>query len=192
MRSFILRILKSLKIKLVVKKVEVHSYLSYLRLDFIDRFDNYIVFEIFYNETDFFSDSLQLIGSSESNPYGFSDSIRSCCKLIGDHNDYKKFKKSVPTKEDLDLFFKTHMENLVDNLIRIDFGEHVKVKTIDFYLRPTLILMVQFNVKGKRVKPLKVFIGEKITYDYSSLGDDYVYVEKFIEKFSNAIYCSVN
>ena len=88
MRRFILNILGSLKIKLVVKKVEVHSYLSYLRIDFIDKFENFIVFEIFYNETDFFSKTLKLIGDNKSNPYGLSDSIRSCCKLIGTNKDY--------------------------------------------------------------------------------------------------------
>lgn len=187
MRRFILNILGSLKIKLVVKKVEVHSYLSYLRIDFIDKFENFIVFEIFYNETDFFSKTLKLIGDNKSNPYGLSDSIRSCCKLIGTNKDYLNLNKPVPTKEDLDEFFKSHMENLVDRIITIPSDRFIKIKTVDFYLRPTLILIVQFNLRGKRVKPVKIFLGEKIQYDLEGLGKDSCYVEKFLDKLEAEI-----
>lgn len=183
MRSFILRILKSLKVKLVVYKTEIHSFLTFLRLDFMDVHGKFYTFEIFYNETDFFSKELKLIGDSKSNPYGMSDSIRSCCTLIGSNVDYREFERPVPTKEDLDDFFETQMQQLVDDLIGLDYGEFIAVKTIDFYTRPTLILMVQFNVKGKRVKPLKIFIGEEITYNYKNVKEeDRIYVKNFINQ----------
>lgn len=187
MKYFMMRALKALGISCVLRTTEVESYLNYYRMDYVDKYDNYSVFEIFYNDTDVFTKDLKYIGSEESNYlifndpseeqrfYSISESLRSCCRVIGTFEDYKALKKPLPTQEDLDKYFEERLFNISEEIRALQFSDF-SIRRVDVYAKPTLMIFIHLNNKGKRIKPIKIFIGEKITYS----GD--VDVSKVIRK----------
>ena len=179
MNNFIRRVIKSMGVLTVLKEYKVESFLTYYRMDFRDKYDNYIVFDIFYNETDIFTTDLKYIGSGRD--YSLSDGIRSRCKIIGSLTDYLAYRKELPSKEILDEHFKKHAHNLVENIVKIKVADF-HIRRVDFYTSPTLMLFVHISYKTKRVPPIKIFIGEEITY---SGGID---VDLLLSKIREVLY----
>jgi len=161
MRDFIIKTIGMIGVSFIVKEIYIDSFLSYLRLDFVNKYGKYCIFDVFYNETDFFSETLVLIGKGRE--VSLSDSLRTRIKVIGDFKDYKNYKYSVPTKESLDKIFSDKMEELTCELCSIKV-ENFSIRNVEFYSSPTLMLFIHFNYKGRRQRPMKIFIGEEISY----------------------------
>ncbi|MFQ9249424.1 MAG: hypothetical protein ACLR3R_19460 [Clostridium paraputrificum] len=179
MKTFIRRVLKSMNILTVLKEYEVKSYLTYYRMDFRDSYNNYIVFDIFFNETDLFSEELRYIGSGKD--YSLSDVIRSRCKVIGNLKSYLNYKKALPSVEDLNKFFEDGMTGLVDKILDIKVQDII-VRKVSFYTFPTLMIFIHLNYKLVRIPVIKIFIGEEINMDYNPS------VNLFIEQVRRVLY----
>lgn len=179
MNKFIRRIIKSMGVLTILKECKVESFLTYYRMDFRDKYDNYIVFDIFYNETDVFTTDLKYIGSGRD--YSLSDGIRSRCKIIGSLTDYLAYKRELPTKEMLDEYFKESMDLIVNCISQISVPDF-HIRRVDFYTSPTLMLFVHISYKTKRVSPIKIFVGEEITYSGG------VNVDLLLDKIKEVIY----
>lgn len=180
MKTFIRRVLKSMGVLTVLKEHEVISYLTYYRMDFRDIYGNYITFDIFYNDTDLFSEDLLYIGMG--NEYTLSDCIRSRCKVIGDLKDYLSMEKKIPTSEELDEFFVNSISTLTDRISSIKV-KNVIVRKVTFYTTPTLMVFIHLNYKLKRVPPIKIFIGQDHNYKFNTE------VDLFLEKLEEVIKC---
>lgn len=179
MKTFIRRVLKSMNILTVLKEYEVKSYLTYYRMDFRDSYNNYIIFDIFYNETDLFSEDLKYLG--EGKDYSLSDIIRSRCKVVGDLKSYLNYQKPLPSEKDLAEFFEQSMNKLVEEISSIKVQD-VIVRKVSFYTFPTLMVFIHLNYKLVRIPVIKLFIGEKTNYTYNSS------VDSFLEKVRRILY----
>lgn len=184
MINFIERIIKSYGVKIFLESRTVESYLNYYRGIFVDRYGNYVICELFYNDTDLFTKSLKYLKCNEVEKYkdySLSDSIRSCCKVIGGFEEYKQFKKPLPTKEELDEYFRNALFDVAENIQSIRVP-NFSIRSVNVYSNPTLMIIITLNEKGKRIKPLKIFIGEKITYSGTSNLDELI---KRVEEIIN-------
>lgn len=179
MKNFILKTIGMVGVSLVFKETYIDSYLSYMRIDFVDKYGKFCIFDVFYNDTQFFTEDLLLLGTGKEK--SLSDLLRSRIKVIGSLEDYKVFYKKIPSKEDLDKLFCTSMETLVSEIMSINI-KWFSLRKVDFYSDPALMLFIHFNYKGKRQKPIKIFIGEKISYS-SDLD-----VSLLIEKIEEVLY----
>lgn len=179
MKTFIRRVLKSMNILTVLKEYEVKSYLTYYRMDFRDSYNNYIVFDIFFNETDLFSEDLKYIG--EGKDYSLSDIIRSRCKVVGDLKAYLNYQKALPSVENLNKFFEDGINNLVEQISNIKVQDII-VRKVSFYTFPTLMIFIHLNYKLVRIPVIKIFIGEEFNYDYNPS------VNLFLEQVRGFLY----
>lgn len=161
MRRFIIKTIGMVGISFIVKEIYLDSFLSYLRLDFVDKQGRYCIFDVFHNETDFFAESLTLIG--EGKDVSLSDSLRSRIRVIGDFKAYKEYNYPIPSEEDLDRMFSDKIKGLTDSIFFISL-QNFSIRNVEFYSSPSLMLFIHFNYKGKRQKPIKIFIGEEIHY----------------------------
>lgn len=161
MFTLIVRTLKRVGIKLILKEYSVDSYLNYYSIDFLDKYGNWCRLRIFYNDTHFFVKNVKLIG--EGRRLILTDSIINSIELKGTYEDFLKCKDTNPSKEELDEFLKEGIQSLADDLNGIRVGDFL-VKEVRVYCFPTLMVFVYFTFKKARVEPLRIFIGEKISY----------------------------
>lgn len=160
-----------MKILTVLREYEVKSYLTYYRMDFKDKFGNYIVFDIFYNDTDLFTEDLVYLG--EGRDYSLSDSIRSRCKVVGNLKDYLNYERVLPSVDELNEKFVEKMNSVVDSIYNINVRDII-VRKVEFYSSPCLMLFIHLNYKLRRIPAMKIFIGEKFDYQYNSSTDLFV------------------
>lgn len=173
MKSFIRNVLKSMKILTVLREYEVKSYLTYYRMDFKDKFGNYIVFDIFFNDTDLFSEDLVYIG--EGRDYSLSDRIRSRCKVVGNLKDYLNYERVLPSVDELNEQFIEKMDSIVQSIYDINVQDII-VRKVEFYSSPCLMLFIHLNYRLRRIPTIKIFIGENFEYSFNSSTD--LFVEK--------------
>ena len=161
MKSFIIKTVGTVGVSLVFKETYIDSYLSYMRLDFVDKRGRYCIFDVFYNETDFFTEDLVLIG--EGKELSLSEKLKTRIKVVGSLEDYKSLNYISPTKKDLDKFLSDKMDVVVDEISKIRVS-NFSIRKVEFFSNPTLMIFVHFNYKYRRQKPIKVFIGEDLQY----------------------------
>lgn len=170
MLDVIIRTLKRVKVKLVLKETHIDSYLKFYRIDFLDRFGNWCRLSIFYNETHFFiDDSVKLIGKGRDGIY--TDKIINSIELKGTYEDFIKCDDKLFTQKELNEFFIEKLETLVSEIYEIKV-DGFSIKEVKFYCMPTLMVFVYFTFNGKRIEPLRIFIGEEITYKEDLVGLD--------------------
>lgn len=169
MFNLIIRTLRRVGIKLVLKELHLESYLNFYRVDFIDKYDNWCRLSIFYNDTHFFVNDVKLIGEGREEIY--TDKIINSIELMGKYEDFLKRKDSVPSKEELDKFLASSIENLSDSLYSVT-APNFKIKEVKVFTVPTLMVFVHFTYKGKRFEPIRIFIGEDISYKNDLDGID--------------------
>ena len=165
MFNLIIRTLKRVGIKLVLKELHLESYLNFYRVDFIDKYDNWCRLNIFYNDTHFFVDDIKLIGEGREEIY--TDRIVNSICLMGKYKDFISSEYKAPSKEELDEFLASSMQDLVDSLQCIS-APNFRIREVKFYAFPTLMVFIHFTYKGRRMEPIRIFIGEEISYNDSS------------------------
>lgn len=181
MKNFIRNFLKSVGVQLILNELEVESYISYYRIDFKDRFGNYVIFDVFHNGTDVFVDnSIKLLGDGKD--YSLSDSLRSRFTIVGGLKDYMANKYPVPSKKQLDEYFEEQMEFLVSELYELDIPDF-SIRKVEFFSSPSLMVFIHLNYCKKRVKPMKIFIGEEIHYSLESVD-----CELLVKKVKEVLY----
>ena len=175
MFKLIVRTLKRVGIKMILKEVYIESYLNYYSLHFLDKYDNWCNLQIFYNETQFFTGDVKLIGKGRKSI--FTDSIINSIKMLGSYDDYLSSELNEPSKEDVDSWLEQSMTKLSENLMNIDVPNNISLKEVKVFSNPSLMIFIYFTFKGVRVEPIKFFVGERINYnsrfvEYSSEGEE--------------------
>lgn len=169
MFDVIINALKRVRLKLVLKEIHIESYLNYYRLDFLDKYGNWCRLSIFYNDTHFFVDNVKLIG--EGRPEIYTDSIINSIELKGTYEDFLKCKSPQFTKEELDKFFSDNLDRISQDIHSIQIPDF-KIKEVRVYSMPTMMVFVYFTFKKVRFEPIRIFIGEEITYKGDLVGMD--------------------
>lgn len=162
MKELIIKTLSRVGVSLIVKEIYIDSYLRYMRIDFMDKYNRYCIFDILYNETDFFTENLTLIG--EGKEINLTDLIRKRVRVVGNFNDYKNYNYSVPSLDELNSYLESGINRIVDKLMDIKVKDFY-IRKVDFYTTPSLMIFIHFNYRGKRQKVMKIFLGEKINYN---------------------------
>lgn len=169
MFNLIIRTLKRVGIKLVLKEFHLDSYLNFYRLDFIDKYDNWCRLNVFYNDTHFFLNDVKLLGEGREEIY--TDKIINNIEMMGKYEDFVSYEYKVPNKEELDEFLASCIASLSDDLYSIS-APNFKIKEVKVFASPTLMVFIYFTYKGKRFEPIRIFIGEEISYKNNLDGID--------------------
>lgn len=169
MFNLIIRTLRRVGVKLVLKETHLESYLNYYSVDFIDKYDNWCNLTLFYNDTHFFVDNIKLIGKGRKEIY--TDAITNSIVLKGKYDDFISSKRQSPSKEELDDFLVGKIKEKTEEVYNLAVGEF-KIKEVKFYSNPTLMVFVFLTYKGVRIEPIRIFIGEKISYNGNQDGID--------------------
>lgn len=169
MFNLIIRTLKRVGIKLVLKEFHLDSYLNFYRLDFIDKYDNWCRLNVFYNDTHFFLNDVKLLGEGREEIY--TDKIINNIEMMGKYEDFVSYEYKVPNKEELDEFLASCIASLSDDIYSIS-APNFKIKEVKVFASPTLMVFIYFTYKGKRFEPIRIFIGEEISYKNNLDGID--------------------
>lgn len=169
MFNLIIRTLKRVGIKLVLKELHLESYLNFYRVDFIDKYDNWCRLSIFYNDTHFFVNDIKLIGEGREEIY--TDKIVNSIELMGKYDDFMSSEYKAPSKEELDEFLASSIEVLADDLHSVS-APNFRIREVQVFASPTLMVFIHFTFKGRRVEPIRIFIGEEISYKNDLDGID--------------------
>ena len=161
--DFIKYSLQKFGIKYLARKNLIESDLNYYYVLFKSVRDEYCQFEVFFNLTDYFPikkmDKPLLLGSN-----AFHNKLEDVSNAIEIYPDFQSAKDNSLlgiTKAQLHYFFKKN-KNMIETVIRGYNGGGIGIGNIHVFMKPSFIIIVEYECLGVYMKPIQFILGKKV------------------------------